>query len=278
MSKKISEIAVHTITNKPWSTEQCIKEYSDAGIGGITFWRYSFEGRDPKNVGRQARESGLEVVSVARGGFFTGQTQGERQNSIDDNKRAIDESHEVGSPSLVLVCGSTPGQGLRESRQQIQKGIEQCLDHAAAAGVILAIEPLHPLYAADRSAVNSMEQANQICENLNNHPSIGIAVDVYHTWWDEHLKNQIERSARNGNLTAFHVCDWLSPMQDTLNDRGLMGEGCIDVNEISEWIDSTGFGGFHEVEIFSNRWWDSDQSEYLKKIVNYFEKTNSNGN
>ena len=116
-----------------------------------------------------------------------------------------------------------------------------------------------------------MEQANQICENLNNHPSIGIAIDVYHTWWDEHLKNQIERSARNGNLTAFHVCDWLSPMQDTLNDRGLMGEGCINVNEISEWIDSTGFGSFHEVEIFSNRWWDSDQSEYLKKIVNYFE-------
>jgi sugar phosphate isomerase/epimerase len=116
-----------------------------------------------------------------------------------------------------------------------------------------------------------MEQANQICENLNNHPNIGIAVDVYHTWWDEHLKIQIERSASNGNLTAFHLSDWLSPMQDTLNDRGLMGEGSINVNEISEWIDSTGFKGFHEVEIFSNRWWDSDQSEYLKKIVNYFK-------
>ena len=145
MPKKISEIAIHTITNKPWSTEQCIKEYSAAGVGGITFWRYSFEGRDPKNVGRQARESGLEVVSVARGGFFPGQPQKERKNSIDDNKRAIDESHEGGAPSRVLVCGSSPEQGLREARQQIQDGIEQCLDHAAAAGVILAIEPLHPL-------------------------------------------------------------------------------------------------------------------------------------
>ncbi|MCH2026567.1 MAG: sugar phosphate isomerase/epimerase [Verrucomicrobiales bacterium] len=272
MPKKLSEIAIHTITNKPWSTEQCIKEYASAGIGGITFWRYSFEGRDPKDVGRQARESGLKVTSVARGGFFTGQTQEQRQNSIDENKRAIDESHEVGSPSLVLVCGSTPGQGLRESRQQIEEGIEQCLDHAAEAGVVLAIEPLHPLYAADRSAINTMEQANEICENLNSHPNIGIAVDVYHTWWDDHLKHQIERCASNGNLASFHICDWLSPMQDTLNDRGLMGEGTINISEISEWINSTGFEGFHEVEIFSNRWWNSDQSEYLKKIVNYFEK------
>ena len=272
MPKKLSEIAIHTITNKPWSTEQCIKEYASAGIGGITFWRYSLEGRDPKDVGRQARESGLKVTSVARGGFFTGQTQEQRQNSIDENKRAIDESHEVRSPSLVLVCGSTPGQGLRESRQQIEEGIEQCLDHAAEAGVVLAIEPLHPLYAADRSAINTMEQANEICENLNSHPNIGIAVDVYHTWWDDHLKHQIERCASNGNLTSFHICDWLSPMQDTLNDRGLMGEGTINISEISEWINSTGFEGFHEVEIFSNRWWNSDQSEYLKKIVNYFEK------
>ena len=270
--KNLSNIAIHTITNRPWTTEQCIDAYSKAGIGGITFWRYSFEGRDPNKVGDQARDSGLVVVSVARGGFFAAESKEDRDKAIDDNKRAIDETHSVGAPSLVLVCGSNKHQRLNTSRNQIQDGIAECLDHAKDAGVILAIEPLHPMYASERSAVNSMAQANAICENLENHPNVGIALDVYHTWWDDNLKEEIARSLNNGNLSSYHICDWLSPMEDMLNDRGLMGEGSIDVDQISGWVMESGFTGFHEVEIFSERWWKTDQHDYLNKIISYFDK------
>ncbi len=265
-------LAVHTITTKPWSTEQCIEKYAAAGVGGITFWRYSFEGRDPAAVGRQARDAGLEVVSVARGGFFPAPTEPARREAIDDNLRAIDEAAAAGAPSLVLVCGAVPGQALADSHAQIRDGIAACLDHAAAAGVVLAIEPLHPMYAAERSAINTMAQANALCEALGSGPNIGIACDVYHTWWDDALEAEIARAGAAGNLTAYHICDWLSPTTDFLNDRGLMGEGCIDLPQIGRWVERAGFAGFHEVEIFSGRWWASDQDAYLKRIVDWAEK------
>jgi len=263
----LERLAIHTITNKPWSTEQCIDKYSEAGVGGITFWRYSFEGRDPKRVGQQARDAGLEVVSVARGGFFPALAASDRQIAIADNLRAIDEASACGAPSLVLVCGAVPGQALADSRAQIRDGIAACLDHAEAAGVTLAIEPLHPMYADDRSAINTMAQANELCDSLGNHSKLGIACDVYHTWWDPDLKNQIERAAANSHFTAYHICDWMTPTNNFLNDRGLMGEGCIDLAQIGSWVRSAGFNGYHEVEIFSLRHWSEDQDEYLKRIV-----------
>jgi sugar phosphate isomerase/epimerase len=262
-----SKLAIHTITTKPWSTEQCIENYARAGVGGITFWRYSFEGRDAQIIGRQAREAGLEVVSVARGGFFPALSAADRQVAIEENLRAIDATAACGAPSLVLVCGAMPGQSLIDSRSQIQDGIAACLDHAEAAGVILAIEPLHPMYADDRSAINSMSQANDLCEALGNHAQIGIACDVYHTWWDPDLEQQIGRAATNGNLTAYHICDWKTPTTDLLNDRGLMGEGCIDLKQIGSWIKAAGFSGHHEVEIFSDAHWAEDQHDYLERII-----------
>ena len=263
----MNRLAIHTITTKPWSTEDCIENYAKAGVGGITFWRYSFDGRDPAAVGRQARDAGLDVVSVARGGFFPAATAPARQEAIDENKRAIDETAAVGAPSLVLVCGAVPGQALDDSRKQIRDGIAACLEHAESAGVVLAIEPLHPMYADDRSAINTMAQANSMCEDLDNHTHVGIACDVYHTWWDDDLESQIARAGANGNLTAFHICDWLTPTNDFLNDRGLMGEGCIDIPQISSWVDAAGFGGYREVEVFSDRWWKADQGEFLEQIT-----------
>jgi len=263
----LDRLAIHTITNKPWSTEECIENYAKAGVGGITFWRYSFEGRDPAVVGRQARDAGLEVVSVARGGFFPAVSIAERQAAIEENLRSIDETAACGAPSLVLVCGAVPGQSLGDSRSQIHDGIAACLDHARAANVILAIEPLHPMYADDRSAINTMAQASDICEALGSHPNVGIACDVYHTWWDPDLEGQIKRAAANGNFTAYHICDWKTPTTDFLNDRGLIGEGCIDLKQIASWVQQSGFKGHHEVEIFSNAYWAEDQDEYLKRII-----------
>ena len=269
----MTRLAIHTITNKPWSGEECIRNYASAGVGGITFWRFNFGSATPKALGQQSRDAGLEVVSLARGGFFPAGNASGRQSAIDDNLKAIDEAHDLGAPSLVLVCGAVPGQPLDTSRAQITDGIAACLEHAQAANVILAIEPLHPMYADDRSAINTMAQANDACEALDNHPNVGIACDVYHTWWDADLDNQINRAATNGNFTAFHICDWLTPTTDLLNDRGLMGDGCIDVAGISKTVDAIGFTAHREVEIFSTKHWSRDQHDYLQDIIKAYQST-----
>lgn len=268
----MKRLCIHTATTKPWSTEQCIERYSAAGAGGITFWRYNLDGRSPAAVGRQARDAGLDIVSLCRGGFFPGTTAEQRQKAIDDNRLCIEQAHELGAPLIVLVCGAVPGRSLTESRHQITEGIAAVLPDAEAAGVKLAIEPLHPMYADDRSAVNTMRQSHEICDALNSPASLGIAVDVYHVWWDPTLRTEIDLAAIKKRLFAFHICDWRTPTTDILNDRGLMGEGCIPISEISTWVDETGFTGPREVEIFSNRLWAMDQDEYLGKIVESYQK------
>ncbi|KAA5549118.1 sugar phosphate isomerase/epimerase family protein [Adhaeribacter rhizoryzae] len=266
-----SRLCVHTITTKPWPLEKAAKEFSAAGVSGITVWRDTLAGKNIAQARRMLQDLNLEVVSLCRGGFFPAREAAKKQAAIDDNLKAIDEAAALGAPHVVLVCGAVPGQPLTESRKQIQEGIAACLDHAAAAGVKLAIEPLHPMYADDRSAVNTLAQANDMAEALNS-PWVGIAVDVYHLWWDPDLENQIKRCGQNGNLTAFHICDWNTPTTDLLNDRGLMGEGCINLKEIRGWVEATGFTGYNEVEIFSHKFWAQDQHQFLNKIKEAYLK------
>jgi sugar phosphate isomerase/epimerase len=263
----MSRLCIHTITTKPLTLEQCFAEFPGRGATGITIWRQALEGRDLNVVKRRATEAGLEVVSLCRGGFFPATTAAGRQAAIDDNRKAIEQAHAIGAPLIVLVCGAVPGQSLVDSRQQIAAGIAAVLPVAEQAGVNLAIEPLHPMYADDRSAVNTMRQAHEICDALGSPKSVGIAVDVYHVWWDPELKAQIDLAGQLGRLHAFHICDWKTPTTDLLNDRGLMGEGCINIREISDWVDATGFTGHREVEIFSNKWWGTDQRTFLDQIA-----------
>jgi sugar phosphate isomerase/epimerase len=262
----LRRLCVHTITTKPWPIETAAAKFSAAGVAGITVWRDTLAGRDIAQTGRLLRDHGLGVVSLCRGGFFPGRTADDRAKAIDDNRRAIAEAHALGAPLIVLVCGAVPGQPLTESRQQIADGIAAVLPEARAAGVKLAIEPLHPMYADSRSAVNTLGQANDMVEQLAS-PSVGVAVDVYHLWWDPALESEIARSGRLGALFAYHVCDWRTPTVDLLNDRGLMGEGCIPLRQIRAWVEATGYRGFNEVEVFSTRWWAADQDDYLRKIV-----------
>ena len=269
--KDLSRLCVHTITTKPWTIEQAAKNFSEAGIRGITVWRDALKGRDIKQTGQLLRESNLEIVSLCRGGFFPHISSTGRQEAIDDNRKAIDEAEALGAPLIVLVCGAEPGQSLSESRKQIRDGIAAVLPYAEAAGVKLAIEPLHPMYADSRSAINTLCQANNLAEELNS-PWLGIALDVYHLWWDPNLEQEIKRCGQNDNLSAFHVCDWKCPTLDMLNDRGLMGEGCINIKEIRGWVEESGFKGFIEVEIFSNLYWDKDQDVFLKNIVDAYLK------
>ncbi len=262
----MNRLCIHTVTTKPLSFDQCLMEFPKRGVNGITIWRQAIEGRDLATVQRQTSDAGLEVVSLCRGGFFPATSSGGRQAAIDDNLLAIEQAHAIGAPLIVLVCGAVPGQSLSESRKQITDGIAAVLPAAEQAGVKLAIEPLHPMYADDRSAVNTMRQAHEICDALGSPKSLGIAIDVYHVWWDPELKEQIELAGNTGRLHAFHICDWKTPTTDLLNDRGLMGEGCINLREISDWVDATGFAGYREVEIFSNRWWATDQNIFLDEI------------
>jgi len=261
----LSQLCVHTITTKPWPIEKAARELSNTGIGGITVWRDALTGRDIRATGTMLRDLNLEIVSLCRGGFFSSDTVAGRQKAIDDNLKAIDEAFDLGAPLVVLVCGATPGQSLSESRKQIQDGIFACITHAEAAKVKLAIEPLHPMYAGDRSAVSTLEQANNMAEALQS-PWVAVALDVYHLWWDPHLETQIKRCGQNGNLAAFHICDWKTPTTDMLNDRGLMGEGCINISQIRTWVEDAGFTGFYEAEIFSTLHWNEDQGEFLQKI------------
>lgn len=269
----LSKLCIHTITTKPWSFEKAVEEFASEGVKGITVWRDALKDRSIKTSGALARDRGLSIVSLCRGGFFPSTNINKRKEAIDDNKRAIEEAAQLGAPLVVLVCGSAPDQSLEDSRKQIRDGIAAVLPDARAAGVKLAIEPLHPMYADTRSAINTLGQANDMATELNS-PFVGVAVDVYHLWWDPSLETEIKRCGKNGHLFAFHICDWSVPTKDMLNDRGVMGDGCIPVNKIRGWVEDAGFAGFNEVEIFSNHWWAQDQSIFLKKIIKaYREKS-----
>ncbi|MEP7323028.1 MAG: sugar phosphate isomerase/epimerase family protein [Saprospiraceae bacterium] len=265
----LSKLCIHTITTKPWSIEESAKKFSAQGVKGITVWRDALAGRDIKQTGQMLRDHQLEIVSLCRGGFFPSVDSTKRKLAIDDNRKAIEEAHKLGTSLIVLVCGADPGQPLEESRKQIQDGIEAVIPDASAAGVRLAIEPLHPVYADTRSAINTMTQANDMVESIQS-PWIGVAIDVYHLWWDPSLEKEIIRCGTNNSIFAFHVCDWKSPTLDVLNDRGLMGEGCIPIKKIRSWVEEAGFSGFNEVEIFSTEYWKQDQDAFLQKIISSY--------
>lgn len=267
----ISKLCIHTITTKPWNIEAAAKKFSAAGVKGITVWRDTLEGRDIKQTGKMLLDHDLTIVSLCRGGFFPGIGLLKRKSAIDDNRRAIEEAAQLGTRMLVLVCGADPSQDLEESRKQIRDGIAEIIPEAEAAGVKLAIEPLHPMYADTRSAINTITIANDMAEELNS-PWVGVAVDVYHVWWDPFLEKEIMRCGEKGNLMAFHICDWKVPTTDLLLDRGLMGEGCIPVKKITSWVEAAGFTGFNEVEIFSTMYWKEDQSKYLQKIIRAYKE------
>jgi len=259
----LSKLCIHTMTTKSWTLAEAIEGYSKAGVSGITVWRQHLEPQGATESGKMLRDSGLAVVSLCRGGFFPSDTQAGRAKAIDDNLRTIDEAVAIGAPLIVLVCGAVPGMPLSEARRQIIDGIAAVLPQAASGGVKLSIEALHPMYADDRSAVNTLKQANDMVDALDS-PNVGVTVDVYHLWWDPDLEREIVRAGRS--ILSFHVCDWRTPTRDILNDRALMGEGCINIREIRGWVEATGFNGYNEVEIFSSEYWAMDPGKYLEKI------------
>lgn len=266
----LAKCAVHTMTNKPWSLAECCEHYADAGIGGISIWRNTVApeegGVGLEEAAKIVKASGLAVPAYVRGGFFPAFDAADRQKAIDHNKVMLDEAAALGADQVVLVVGAVPGMSLQEARKQTADGIGVCLEHAEQSGVKLSIEPLHPMYAGDKSCVNRMGEAREICEQLQS-KWLGIAADVYHIWWDPDLDREIELAGEQGTLFGFHVCDWRLDTRHMLTDRGLMGDGCIDIPGIRAKVEAAGFNGFNEVEVFSEQYWAMDQAEYLKLIV-----------
>ncbi|HWI82039.1 sugar phosphate isomerase/epimerase family protein [Ramlibacter sp.] len=251
------------------------------GIRAISPWRDQVAAAGLGPISRLVRTHGLELSGYCRGGMFPAVDAAGLAAARDDNRRALDEACELGAACLVLVVGGLPGalagraahKDIALARSQVRDGIGQLLEEARRANMPLAIEPLHPMYAADRACVNTLEQALDLCDELD--PSgaaaaraaLGVAVDVYHVWWDPKLRQQIERAGRS-RLHAFHVCDWLTPTTDLLNDRGMMGDGVIDIARIRSWVEAQGWAGYSEVEIFSTgNWWRRDHEEVLDTCI-----------
>ncbi|MFP4536235.1 MAG: sugar phosphate isomerase/epimerase family protein, partial [Spirochaetaceae bacterium] len=220
--RNTDRLCLHTVTTKPWKIETAIEEYARAGVKGISIWREAVEGRERAAVRRRLADAGLTGVSYVRGGFFPSADPAKRQSALEDNRAIIREAAELGLPLIVLVCGADPNQSLELSRRQITDALGILAPEAEEAGVLLGIEPLHPMYADTRSAVNTLAQANDIAEAVG-HPAVQVVVDVYHLWWDPLLGAEIARSGASGRLAAFHVCDWKVPTEELLLDRGLMG-------------------------------------------------------
>jgi sugar phosphate isomerase/epimerase len=261
-------LSLNTATVKQqWTLAQMIEGCARHGIRGIAPWRDKLAEMGVSEAARAIKAHGLTVTGLCRGGFFTA------KDWLDDNRRAIDEAHALGAQSLVLVVGGLlPGsKDLKLSREKVLEGISKILPEARQAGVPLAIEPLHPMQAADRACVNSLEQALDMCDALGD--GIGVAVDVYHVWWDPKLEQQIKRAGKK-RILGYHICDWLVPTRDLAFDRGMMGDGVIELEKIRNWVEAAGYSGFHEVEIFSElNWWKRDPDEVLRTMKERFGQT-----
>jgi sugar phosphate isomerase/epimerase len=246
------------------------------GIRAIDPWRDQVAGVGLDRAVRAVRDAGLDLSGYCRGGMFPSDTA-RRTEVRDDNRRCVDEAKALGAPCIVLVAGglpqySRPGSAASKdivaARAQVEEALAEMLDYAKQAKMPLAIEPLHPAYAADRACVNTTKQALDICDRLDPACSgaLGVALDVYHIWWDPEVMGQIERAGKD-RLLAFHVCDWLVPTKDILNDRGMMGDGVIDIKSLRAAVEAQGYAGYSEIEIFSNDWWARPMDEVLKTCI-----------
>jgi len=266
--------------------DRIIDQCAQHGIRAISPWRDQVAATGLDKVARQLKSHGMALSGYCRGGFYPAADAAGRKAALDDNRRAIDEAKTLNAACLVLVVGALPGalegkpvyKDLTRARNEVRDGIAASLEYSRQVGMPLAIEPLHPMQAADRACINTLEQALDLCDELDPHQptghgadstpaSLGVALDVYHVWWDPKLQQQISRAGKE-RLLAYHVCDWLTPTRDLLSDRGMMGDGVIELKKIRGWVEAAGFAGFSEVEIFSDRdWWQRDGNEVLDTCI-----------
>jgi len=248
-------LSINQATTKiQWTLKEAINGYQEQGIHGISIWRDKLAEYGVEQASRHLINANMTVTGLCRGGMFTASTPKLRQVSIDETLMAVDEAAAINAQCLVIVAGglANGSKNIVQAREQITEALLKVLPYARSANIPIAIEPLHPMYAADRSCINTMEQANDLCDLLGS--GVGIAVDVYHVWWDPKLEEQIKRAGKE-RILGFHICDWRVPTRDLLLDRAMMGDGVIDIAGIHKMVRDVGYTGYSEVEIFSNEWW-----------------------
>ena len=258
-------LSLNTVTVKgQWGLGQCIEGCARHGIPAISPWRDVLADMGVAQAARHIRDAGLRVSGLCRGGMFPAVDAAGRAAALDDNRRAIAEAHALGADCLVMVCGGLPpgSRDLPGARAMVRDGLGAILPDARASGVTLGLEPLHPMTCADRSVLSMLGQALDLCDELGQ--GAGVAIDVYHVWWDPALAEQVRRAA--GRIAAFHVCDWLVPTTDLVFDRGMPGDGVIDIPAIRAMVEQAGYAGAVECELLSNRWWKEDPDHVLRTV------------
>ncbi|HEX7003599.1 MAG TPA: sugar phosphate isomerase/epimerase family protein [Trueperaceae bacterium] len=256
----LERLSLNQATVQSWGVRETIEGCARHGIPYVGLWRDKLAQEGVESARRLLEETGVKVSSLCRGGFFPAPTESERRERIDDNRRAIDEAAAVGTDVLVLVCGGIAGRDLEGSRRMVEEGIAEVLPYASERGVKLGIEPLHPMFAADRSVICTLGQAVAMAQRLDS-AAVGVVVDVYHVWWDDQVYELIERAT--GRIIGFHVDDWLAPPPDVLMGRGMMGDGAIDLSGLFEAVARAGYDGPVEVEIFNRDIWETPADEVV---------------
>jgi sugar phosphate isomerase/epimerase len=259
----LTRLSLNQRTINRWSLREAIEGCARHSIGHIGIWRDKLAEQPIAYSARQLRDAQIGVSSLCRGGFFSAPTAAARAAQIEDNRRAIEECAATGAPVLVLVTGPANGQTLPDARTTVRDAIAELAPYAAQHGIKLGIEPLHPMYAAERSVILTLKEANDLAEQFPTH-AVGIVFDVFHLWWDADIAAQTARAGER--ILGFHVSDWLVPLPDMLLGRGLMGDGVIDIPALHALVSNAGYTGPIEVEIFNQALWDMDPDEALSRV------------
>ena len=273
----INTATVRKSSGQNWPLDRIIETCAQRGIRAISPWRDQVAAVGLDKIAKQLRDTGIGLSGYCRGGFYPAVDAAGRQAALVDNRQAIDEAKTLNAPCVVLVVGALPGAltgkavytDIGRARNEVFDGIAASLEYARTVGMPLAIEPLHPMQAAERACINTLEHALDVCDALDPQQTgaLGVALDIYHVWWDPKLQQQIERAGKQ-RLLAYHVCDWLTPTRDLLNDRGMMGDGVVELKKIRGWVEQADYEGFAEVEIFSELdWWQRPGDEVLDTCV-----------
>jgi sugar phosphate isomerase/epimerase len=251
-----------------WSTERVIDACAERGIGGIVFWRREI-GNRAIEIGNRVREAGMAVAGLCRTPYLVGR---EAPKQLDEARASIEMAAALGAPVLTVVTGGTePGtRSLDDSIKRLAERVALLAPYAAERGVSLALEPLNPMFGGNRTCLFTVADAHEVCK-LVHAPNVGIAVDVYHVWWDRELAKSLHQA--RGLVLGYHLCDWLEDTRHLLLDRGMMGDGVADLRAIRSAVEAAGYEGLCEVEVFSaENWWKRDPAEVLDVIVDRFRR------
>ena len=264
---RLARLSLNQKTTNRWSVAEAVDGCVRAGIPAIGLWREPVHEVGLDQAVKLVRDAGLRVSSLCRGGFLTAADPAGRQGALDDNRRAIDEAAALGAPCVVLVVGGLPdgSRDLVGARERVASAVAELAPYAGERGVRLALEPLHPMYCADRAVLSTLGQALDLAEDLPS-AQVGVVVDTFHVWWDPRVWSDIERAG--ARIASFQVCDFNLPIPaDALLARGMMGDGVIDFRPFRVAVDAVGYAGDIEVEIFNADVWAADPDEVVATMI-----------